>query len=113
MDKKQGAQNPAKAATKTVHSSAPKREVEIEEKPGKHTPDPAAVDRPGFDLGGSTGDTTAGTGLGLGMDAGESCSDRSLPGRHSRATLSIPRWSGPTPQQPPPSEKDKLSGPNQ
>ena len=30
------------------------------------------IDRPGFDLGGSTGDTSAGTGLGLGKDAKES-----------------------------------------
>jgi len=111
MNKKQDTQNPVKAATKTVQSSAPKREVEIKERSGRHTPDPAAVDRPGFDLGGSTGDTTAGAGLGLGMDAGESSSDRSLPGRHARATLSIPRWSGPTSQQPPSSDKDKLSGP--
>lgn len=29
------------------------------------------VDRPGFDLGGATGDTTAGKGLGLGTDAKE------------------------------------------
>jgi hypothetical protein len=113
MNKKQDTQNLGKVATKTVQSSAPKREAEIEEKSGRHTPDPSAVDRPGFDLGGSTGDTTAGTGLGLGMDAGESSSDRSPPGRHARATLSIPRWSGPTPQQPPPSDKNKLSGPNQ
>ncbi|MFY9655399.1 MAG: hypothetical protein WAK01_02265 [Methylocystis sp.] len=111
MDKKQDTQHPVKAATKTVQSSAPKRKAEIEEKPGRHTPDTAAVDRPGFDLGGSTGDTTAGTGLGLGVDAGESRSDRSLPGRHARATLSIPRWSGPTLQEPPPSDKDKLSEP--
>ena len=30
------------------------------------------VDRPGFDLGGSTGETSAGKGLGLGTDAKES-----------------------------------------
>jgi hypothetical protein len=39
----------------------------------------AAVDRPGFDLGGSTGKTRAGTGLGLGEDAAENRRDRRLP----------------------------------
>lgn len=33
------------------------------------TADSAKVDRPGFDLGGATGETTAGKGLGLGADA--------------------------------------------
>ena len=60
------------------------------EKPPFH----GAVDRPGFDLGGSTGKTTAGTGIGLGDDAGENRMDRSLPGRHAKAILSIPRWRG-------------------
>ena len=110
MERKQDTQNAMKDAAKNVQSSASKIEVEIEEKPGRHTPDPSAVDRPGFDIGGSTGDTTAGTGLGLGVNAGESRSDRSLPGRRAGATLSIPHWSGPTPQEPPSSDKDKVSG---
>lgn len=45
------------------------------------SPETVAVDRPGFDLGGSTGKTRAGTGLGLGPDAAENRRDRSLPGR--------------------------------
>ena len=106
MDNKQDTQ---KAATKNVLSSAPDIEVEIEEKPARRTADPSPVDRPGFDIGGSTGDTTAGAGLGLGVNAGERRSDRSLPGRRAGATLSIPHWSGPTPQGPPSSDKDKLS----
>ena len=56
------------------------------------SPLPDVVDRPGFDLGGSTGNTTAGTGLGLGNNAGETRMDRSLPGRRAKAILSIPRW---------------------
>ncbi len=110
MDKKQEIQKARTAATKNVQSSAPKIEVEIEEKPGRHIPDPSAVDRPGFDLGGSRGDTTAGTGLGLGVNAGDIRSDRSLPGRRASTTLSIPHWTGPTPQEPPSSDKDKVSG---
>ncbi len=47
-------------------------------------PEPVAVDRPGFDLGGSTGKTSAGTGLGLGQDAFENRRDRSLPGRRGK-----------------------------
>lgn len=44
-----------------------------ESSPGTNRPEPAddseQVDRPGFDLGGSTGETQAGRGLGLGPDA--------------------------------------------
>jgi hypothetical protein len=44
--------------------------------PKTDKPEPASaseqVDRPGFDLGGSTGETRAGKGLGLGTDAKES-----------------------------------------
>ena len=50
------------------------------------SPNPVAVDRPGFDLGGSTGKTSAGTGLGLGTDAAENRDDRSLPGRREKRT---------------------------
>lgn len=55
-------------------------------KPGDSSPEPVAVDRPGFDLGGSTGKTNAGTGLGLGPDAAENRRDRSLPGRRGKRT---------------------------
>ncbi|MEO9129811.1 MAG: hypothetical protein ABI240_01245 [Sphingomonas sp.] len=53
------------------------------------------VDRPGFDLGGSTGETTAGLGLGLGDDSSDTSLGRSLPGRRMQGKLSIPRWRGP------------------
>lgn len=39
------------------------------------------VDRPGFDLGGSSGDVSAGKGLGLGPDAKEGRKDWGLPRR--------------------------------
>jgi len=51
-------------------------------KSAPEAPDPA-VDRPGFDLGGSTGKTTAGEGIGLGEDASEDPRGRSLPGRRT------------------------------
>jgi len=41
--------------------------------------DAGQTDRPGFDLGGSTGDTEAGRGLGLDVDAKEDKKDWSLP----------------------------------
>jgi len=53
------------------------------------------IDRPGFDLGGSSGDTQAGAGLGLGNDAFDKAGDRRLPGRRPDNELTIPRWSGP------------------
>lgn len=53
------------------------------------------VDRPGFDLGGATGKTTAGFGLGLGEDSSDSRQERSLPGRRMTGRLSIPHWVSP------------------
>lgn len=52
------------------------------------------VDRPGCDFGGSTGNTTAGLGLGLGDDSSDNRVQRSLPGRRAKEKLSKPRWSG-------------------
>jgi hypothetical protein len=58
---------------------APQHDVTViaeetpERSPKSHMPEPTdaseQVDRPGFDLGGSTGETLAGKGLGLGVDA--------------------------------------------
>lgn len=64
------------------------------------------IDRPGFDLGGSSGETHAGSGLGLGEDAFEAPGDRRLPGRRLDNKLTIPRWSGPEPRDPTPSDKN-------
>ena len=50
------------------------------------SPEPVAIDRPGFDLGGSTDEASAGTGLGLGTDAAEDRRDRRLPGRKGKPT---------------------------
>ncbi len=49
------------------------------------SPGPGSKDRPGFDLGGAVTDATAGTGLGLGVDAAENRDDRRLPGRRGKA----------------------------
>ena len=53
--------------------------------PTSTSPDLVAVDRPGFDLGGSTGKTHAGSGIGIGPDASESRRDRRLPGRRGKS----------------------------
>lgn len=53
------------------------------------------VDRPGCDFGGSTGLTTAGSGIGLGDDSSDTPLERSLPGRRFTGKLTIPRWRGP------------------
>lgn len=57
-----------------------------EDNAADHPREPVAVDRPGFDLGGSTGKTSAGTGLGLGQDAAKNRRDRRLPGRRGKST---------------------------
>ena len=56
------------------------------------------IDRPGFDLGGSSGDTHAGTWLPLGEDAFETPDERRLPGRRIDNHLTIPRWGAPEPR---------------
>lgn len=74
-----------------------KRGKAAEDEP--HAPDEGAqkIDRPGFDLSGSSDDTHAGTGLGLGADASDKAGDRRLPGRRLDNKLTIPRWGGPEP----------------
>ena len=63
----------------------PDKKASAEEptKPSPETDKPVAaseqVDRPGFDLGGSTGETQAGKGLGLGTDAKEGRKGWGLP----------------------------------
>lgn len=59
-------------------------EASLVDKVADNSSQPAPVDRPGFDLGGSTGKTSAGTGVGLGPDAAENRQDRSLPGRRGK-----------------------------
>ncbi len=79
MDKKQ----PKTPAAKNTPKSKQKQG-----KPGDKAADvstESVVDRPGFDLGGSTGKTSAGTGLGLGPDAFEHRSDLNLPGRRDKS----------------------------
>ncbi len=78
-EKKSGGSNAATGQAKARESRKP--ESKGSDKPSK----PAAVDRAGFDLGGSSGNTSAGTGLGLGKDASESRSGRSLPGRRGKS----------------------------
>ena len=57
-----------------------------EDNAADRSPEPGAVDRGGFDLGGSTGKTHAGTGLGPGTDAADTRRDRRLPGRRGKST---------------------------
>ena len=68
------------------------------EKPIGDDAPPKKIDRPGFDLGGSSGDTHAGTGLGLGNDSFDTPGERRLPGRRLDNKLTIPRWGGPEPR---------------
>ncbi len=70
------------------------------------------IDRPGFDLGGSSGDTHAGTGLGLGKDAFDTPGERRLPGRRLDSELTIPRWGGPEPRDPTASDKKTAGAKN-
>jgi len=70
-----------------VHKSASKKNAgKSGDKASDSSPEPVAVDRAGFDLGGSTGKTSAGTGLGLGPSWAENRRDRRLPRRKGKPT---------------------------
>lgn len=75
---------------------APRKQAQSEPAVAKDTV--RKIDRPGFDLDGSSGETHAGTGLGLGDDASDTSGDRRLPGRRPDDKLTIPRWAGPDQQ---------------
>ncbi len=77
-DRKPDSPDKAVKPTKATDSHEPKGKAKDQKA------DTDDVDRPGFDLGGSTGKTNAGTGVGLGEDAAEDASSRSLPGRRSK-----------------------------
>jgi hypothetical protein len=81
MDEKQPKAPTPKTSPKSKHEQR-----KSGDKAAVPSPEPVAVDRPGFDLGGSSGKTSAGTGLGLGQDAAENRRDRSLPGRRGKST---------------------------
>ena len=72
-----GAQPDRKAAAKEGKKRSPKTEAETDGPEPSDTPE--QVDRPGFDLGGSTGETKAGKGLGLGTNAKENRKGWRLP----------------------------------
>ncbi len=57
----------------------PKKRDAPEPEQSKSNETKEQIDRPGFDLGGATGDTTAGKGLGLGTDAKEGRKEWGLP----------------------------------
>ncbi|KJS19985.1 MAG: hypothetical protein VR78_02335 [Hoeflea sp. BRH_c9] len=79
--------NPANRRPSTDDGPQPDVKATAEEPakslPKTDTPEPTdsseEVDRPGFDLGGSTGETHAGKGLGLGTDAKKSRKGWGLP----------------------------------
>lgn len=79
---------PTNRRPKSNESSSESEETEMTEEKGKpatevdepkSTDASQQVDRPGFDLGGSTGKTHAGRGLGLGTDAKQDPRGRRLP----------------------------------
>ncbi len=91
-----------KASDGVGMAASPKPEEDTPNVAGEHG---LKTDRPGFDLGGSSGDTHAGAGLGLGEDAFDTPGDRRLPGRRLDNKLTIPRWSGPESRRANASEK--------
>ncbi len=81
----------------TDETSKNSAKTPAQDKPRTADDSSAKTDRPGADLGGSSGDTHAGTGLGLGNNSSDTAGDRRLPGRRLDNDLTIPRWGGPAP----------------
>lgn len=86
------------ASAETDDVGKPTATRQAEERPPSANDLDQGIDRPGFDLGGSSGDTHAGTGLGLGTDAFDAPGDRRLTGRRLDNDITIPRWGGPEPR---------------
>jgi hypothetical protein len=86
MDEKERAPLPQKRKG-SEKSNEPEEQARRAQQAAK-PPKAGAVDRPGFDLGGTSEDVRAGSGVGLGPDATEDRRDRSLPGRRSANPLS-------------------------
>jgi hypothetical protein len=86
------------SSAETDHVGKPAAKKQAQDSPPTPNDLGQGVDRPGFDMGGSSGDTHAGSGLGLGEDAFDKPGDRRLPGRRLDNDLTIPRWSGPEPR---------------
>lgn len=95
-DEKPAASSAPPAKTDTLGKPAATREAQGEP-PSPNDLD-EGIDRPGFDLGGSSGGTHAGEGLGLGKDAFDTPGERRLPGRRPDNDLTIPRWGRPEPR---------------
>jgi hypothetical protein len=95
MKKNKKPSTPSVSSAETDPAGKPAAKKQAQDSPPTPNDLDQGVDRPGFDLGGSSGDTHAGTGLGLGEDAFDKPGDRRLPGRRLDNDLTIPRWSGP------------------
>jgi hypothetical protein len=93
--KKPSTSSVSSAATDVDDKSVPKKPAQDESPTANDLGQ--GIDRPGFDLGGSSGGTHAGTFLGLGKDAFDTPDERRLPGRQPDNKLTIPRWGGPEP----------------
>jgi hypothetical protein len=76
----QGVETTGVGAEEHKNNPAKQRpEQDNAERPGRGEDGTEEVDRPGFDLGGSTGETSAGRGLGLDTDAKDDRKDWRLP----------------------------------
>lgn len=92
MKKHEKPSTPPVSSAKTDHIGQPVATGQAQDESPSANDLDQGVDRPGFDLGGSSGDTHAGTWLGLGNDAFDTPDERRLPGRRLDNDLTIPRW---------------------
>lgn len=98
MNKKEKTTTPSVSSTTTDPASKPIPDKPHQDKLRAVEDTADKTDRPGFDLAGASEHTDAGTGLGLGVDAADTPGERQLPGRRFENGLTIPRWSGPEPE---------------
>jgi len=89
---------PSASSAEADHAEKPAAKDKTQDESPSVNDHGEGIDRPGFDLGGSSGDTHAGTWLPLGNDAFDTPDERRLPGRRLDNDLTIPRWGGPEPR---------------
>ena len=95
MNKNEKPSTASVSSAETDHVGKPAAKKQVQDESPSANDLGEGTDRPGFDLGGSSGDTHAGTWLPLGNDAFDTPDERRLPRRRLDNDLTIPRRGGP------------------
>lgn len=110
MNQSQKPSKSSASSAKTDHVAKPVAKKQAQDESPSANDLGQGIDRPGFDMGGSSGETHAGTGLGLSKDAFDMPGERRLPGRRIDNDPTIPRRGGPEPRETTASDDETENG---